>query len=66
MIYWFRIAYGIQMFGLALKMVYYWQFHIWRDLFCHLPIKKNTRWTANEQLNGEEPEAEEMIAETSS
>ena len=54
------------MFGLALKMVYYWQFHIWRDLFCHLPIKKNTRCTANEQLNGEEPEAEEMIAETSS
>jgi hypothetical protein len=25
------------MAGLLLKSVYYWQFHIWRDLFCHLP-----------------------------
>ncbi len=34
-----RIAYCIQMAGLLLKSVYYWQFHIWRDLFCHLPKK---------------------------
>ena len=25
------------MTGLLLKVIYYWQFHIWRDIFCHLP-----------------------------
>ena len=35
----YRFAYGVQMAGLGLKSVYYWQFHIWRDLFCHLPKK---------------------------
>ena len=42
------------MLGLGLKIIYYWQFHIWRDLFCHLPIRKNSKNSAEENLKKEE------------
>ena len=51
------------MLGLGLKMVYYWQFHIWRDLFCHLPLKKNSKNDTKENLEIEEIEMEEIIKE---
>ena len=61
MILFSRFAYGIQMAGLVLKMVYYWQFHIWRDLFCHLPIRKNSKNSAEENLKKEELGVEEVM-----
>jgi hypothetical protein len=50
----FRFAYCIQMGGLGLKTIYYWQFHIWRDLFCHLPTKKGNKNLAEAHQTSEE------------
>jgi hypothetical protein len=44
------------MAGLILKSIYYWQFHIWRDLFCHLPKK----WCREDATTDPKPEEEEM------
>ena len=63
MILFSRFAYGIQMAGLVLKMVYYWQFHIWRDLFVPLAFKSKKR--SHRRLEEDGPDGEESVSEKS-